>query len=1246
MSVKSSSIGFPRMGENRELKKNVEAYWSGKLDEQEFLKTCQEIKCKHWKLQESTAIDFIPSNDFSMYDHVLDHTMLFGAIPKRYQGVVESEVNDKTNGLRTYFAMARGYQTPKAAQAVSSVDSGEGCCASGYGNSSQLKQVIDVGSFEMKKWFDTNYHFMVPEFSENQQFRLTNAPGYSRPKPIQEYIEALEIGVETRPVILGPVSYLLLGKCIDKPYENRYDSLKYLSNLLVVYGELFSHLQQLNVKWVQIDEPILSLDLDHQLVKDSFEIAYKSIRSFAPSVNILVASYFGSLKANFNLISNLPINAIHLDLKRSTKDVISTILTKIPYHWSVSLGIIDGRNIWKNDLKASLEYLQEISINIGLKRLIIGPSCSLLHSPHSLDREQGKVSQEILEWLSFAVEKLREIQFLTKALNGQLDKEYYQLNQDCISRRSVSKLIHNIDVKNRVKSVTTDMLKRKSPFVKRSEAQKRRLSTLPELFPTTTIGSFPQTTEVRLARNNYRTGKITEEQYDQFIKKEIQQCVQVQEECGLDVLVHGEFERVDMVEYFGEHLKGFVFTSNGWVQSYGSRCVKPPVIFGDVYRPYPMTVNYTKYAQSLTSKPMKGMLTGPVTILKWSFVRDDQALSETCQQIALAIRDEVSDLENAGIACIQIDEPAIREGLPLCQVDWEHYLQWSIDCFLLSSTNVEDQTQIHSHMCYSDFNDIFPSIQRMDVDALTIEHSKSDLKLLKAFEKFGYTNGIGPGLYDIHSPRIPAILDMKERVEQMIKYIHPSLIWINPDCGLKTRSMLETKPSLVNMVQVAKILRSSYSNGKTEKLPFKVKDISLADWGRKEIEIAENEMPGLIELRKKYGPLQILKGARIAGSLHMTIQTAVLIETLIALGANVQWSSCNIFSTQDHAAAAMAARGVPVYAWKEETEEEYLWCIDQTIIFPDGQPLNMILDDGGDLTNIIHQKYPHLLSGIRGISEETTTGVHNLFKMLNNGTLKIPAINVNDSVTKSKFDNIYGCRESLIHGLKNGAEVMIAGKTAVVAGYGDVGKGCAQALQRSGARVLITEIDPINALQACMEGYQVVTMDTAAPLSHIFVTTTGCRDIITERHFNQMREDAVICNIGHFDVEIDVAWLNTNAVKKVNVKPQVDRYTLSNGRHIILLAEGRLVNLGCASGHSSFVMSTSFCNQTLAQIALWTEPSKYPLGVHFLPKELDEEVARIHLHHLNQQLTILTTDQAKYLDVQVNGPFKPKHYRY
>ncbi|KAI5108900.1 adenosylhomocysteinase [Silurus meridionalis] len=423
-------------------------------------------------------------------------------------------------------------------------------------------------------------------------------------------------------------------------------------------------------------------------------------------------------------------------------------------------------------------------------------------------------------------------------------------------------------------------------------------------------------------------------------------------------------------------------------------------------------------------------------------------------------------------------------------------------------------------------------------------------------------------------------------------------------------------------------------------------DISLAEWGRKAIDIAENEMPGLMKLREIYGPTQPLKNARIAGCLHMTVQTAVLIETLKALGAEVQWSSCNIFSTQDHAAAAIAKTGVPVYAWKGETDEEYVWCIEQTIYFKDGQPLNMILDDGGDLTNLVHQKYPKLLEGIKGLSEETTTGVHNLYKMLKKGELKVPAINVNDSVTKSKFDNLYGCRESLIDGIKRATDVMIAGKVAVVAGYGDVGKGCVQALRGFGARVIVTEIDPINALQAAMEGYEVTTMDEACKEGNIFVTTTGCKDIILGRHFEEMKDDAIVCNIGHFDCEIDMKWLNENAAKKINVKPQVDRYLLKNGRHVIVLAEGRLVNLGCAMGHPSFVMSNSFSNQVLAQIELWTNTSKYTVGVYFLPKKLDEEVAAAHLDKLGVKLTKLTDSQAKYLGIPCEGPFKPDHYRY
>lgn len=428
---------------------------------------------------------------------------------------------------------------------------------------------------------------------------------------------------------------------------------------------------------------------------------------------------------------------------------------------------------------------------------------------------------------------------------------------------------------------------------------------------------------------------------------------------------------------------------------------------------------------------------------------------------------------------------------------------------------------------------------------------------------------------------------------------------------------------------------------------YKVADINLADFGRKELILAEQEMPGLMALRKKYGASKPLKGVRLAGCLHMTIQTGVLIETLVELGAEVRWSSCNIFSTQDHAAAAIARRGIPVFAWKGETDEEYVWCIEQTLEgFSNKKPLNMILDDGGDLTNLVHTKYPHLLPGIKGLSEETTTGVHNLYRMHKEGKLKVPAINVNDSVTKSKFDNLYGCRESLVDGIKRATDIMLAGKVSVVAGYGDVGKGCAQSLRSFGSRVLITEIDPINALQAAMEGYEVTTMEEACKIGQVFVTTTGCKDIITQKHFLQMRDDAILCNIGHFDIEIQVEWLEKNSVEKVNIKPQVDRYTLQNRRHIIVLAEGRLVNLGCATGHPSFVMSNSFTNQVLAQIELWTKNQEYPVGIHILPKKLDEEVAALHLDHLGVKLTKLTSEQSEYLDIPIEGPYKPDYYRY
>eukprot|EP01133_Synstelium_polycarpum_P007056 gene7056-8211_t len=815
--VKSSVLGFPRMGANRDLKKLVESHWDGKLDEDKLLEGAKEIRALHWRLQKEKGIEIIPSNDFSLYDQVLDAVHLFGAVPPRYQVVVDSEQN-AVRGLRTYFAMGRGYQTSKAAEEASSSTT-----SSAYGSASCVHNKIDVGSMEMKKWFDTNYHYLVPEFIAGQTFSLD-----AHPKPVAEYLEAKALGIETRPVILGPLTFLLLGKSGDaaKPYASRFDALVHLDALVQVYRQLFTQLYEAGVQSIQIDEPILCLDLiqdgvcPEDTLRAAYTTAYTAIRQACPNASILIATYFDEIRDNLSLITALPINALHVDLVRSSSSQLDSILETIPSSWSLSIGIIDGRNIWKTNYKKNLETINKVITKLGKDRVIIAPSCSLLHTPHSLAREVGKVRPEVLDWLAFAVEKLGEIVFLTRAANeaelkdditfsvASLQSEY-DANQASFHSRSVSPLIHNQDVKARVESLTPDMFCRKSAFPIRRAAQRERLA-LPALFPTTTIGSFPQTPEVRAARASMKSGKMTPEAYDTYIKAEIASCVEFQESCGLDVLVHGEFERTDMVEYFGEHLDGYVFTSNGWVQSYGSRCVKPPIIFGDVSRPAPMTLHYSTYAQSLTKRPMKGMLTGPVTILQWSFVRDDQPRSTTCHQIGLAIRDEVQDLERAGIACIQIDEAAVREGLPLRLSDWKVYLTWAIDSFLLASTGVRDDTQIHSHMCYSDFNDIFPSIQRMDTDVLTIENSKSDLKLLRAFEKYGYTNEIGPGLYDIHSPRIPTVDEMVWRAEQMLKYISKDLLHLNPDCGLKTRQWNETKAALINMVQVAKQLREKY----------------------------------------------------------------------------------------------------------------------------------------------------------------------------------------------------------------------------------------------------------------------------------------------------------------------------------------------------------------------------------------------------------------------------------------------------
>ncbi|ORY01078.1 cobalamin-independent methionine synthase [Basidiobolus meristosporus CBS 931.73] len=767
--VYSSNLGFPRVGANRELKKLIESYWAGKVTQEALLQGAKEIRVGHWKLQQEKGIDHIPSGDFSLYDHILDNSITFGVIPQKYQHLAP--------GLETYFAMGRGLQKPAVEGAAK----------------------IDVPAMEMKKWFDTNYHYIVPEFQKGQQFTLAKSA-----KVVNEFLEAKELGIHTRPVIVGPISYLLLGKTAKDSGD--FDKLSLLPSLVSAYEQLLQRLAEAGATWVQVDEPFLSLDLTEQ-AKSSFKGVYETLSKASSSLKLLVATYFSQVGDNTDVLTSLPVAAIHVDLVRAPQQ-LDTVLEKINSTQILSLGLVNGRNIWKTNLAKALESVQKAVSKLGGDRVIVAPSCSLLHSPHSIEGEK-KIEPEILDWLSFAVEKLREVTILAKAVDdaGSVKAEL-EANSKSIQARATSPRIHNPVVQDRLKNITPEMFKRNSPFPERRQSQEKKLG-LPK-FATTTVGSFPQTKEVRLARSKVRKGDWSQEEYDSFIKSEIEKTVRFQEDIGLDVLVHGESERNDMVEYFGENLDGYVFTQNGWVASYGTRCVKPPIIFGDIHRPKPMTVDVIKYAQSLTQKPMKGMLTGPITCLQWSFVRDDQPRQDTAFQLALAIRDEVQDLEKAGIPVIQIDEPAIREGLPLRQNEWKQYLQWAVDAFLLSSVGVEDSTQIHTHMCYSDFNDIFPSIKRMDADVITIENSKSDLKLLSAFETHSYTNWIGPGLYDIHSPRVPSVEEMEARLGDIVKLLPNELVWVNPDCGLKTRGWVETEAALKNLVAVARAARKQY----------------------------------------------------------------------------------------------------------------------------------------------------------------------------------------------------------------------------------------------------------------------------------------------------------------------------------------------------------------------------------------------------------------------------------------------------
>src|ERR1035437_5470667 len=651
---------------------------------------------------------------------------------------------------------------------------------------------------EMTKWFDTNYHYIVPEFYKNQKFNLSNL------KFIDEFLEAKKLGIITKPVLLGPVSFLLLGK--EK--EPDFDRIDLLENLLDVYFDILTLLIENGVKWIQFDEPFLALDLTPKQ-KKAFQSAYSQIKKDFPTASILVATYFDNLGDNSELTASLPVDAIHIDLVRAPEQ-LETIMNLISGDKKLSLGIVDGRNIWKNDFKNSIKLINKAIEKVGEDRVMLAPSCSLLHVPCDLDFETNEkiLLPEIKQWMAFAKQKIGEVVTLKRLSvhsNDGAAEQLYKNNQEAISNRTTSNRVHNHLVKERINLIKQFEEMKRTPFPIRKKEQQNHLN-LPS-FPTTTIGSFPQTADVRSWRAKLKKKDITLTEYNQLIKNEIKKAIHWQEEAGLDVLVHGEFERNDMVEYFGEMLEGFVFTRNGWVQSYGSRCVKPPIIFGDVQRPNPMTVEWIKYAQSLTSRPVKGMLTGPVTILKWSFVRDDQPLSVTCNQIALAIRDEVLDLERANIKIIQIDEPALREGLPLRKKDWKSYLYWAVKAFRLSYAGVKDETQIHTHMCYSEFNDIIQSITALDADVITIECSRSQMELLDAFNIYEYPNDIGPGVYDIHSPRVPSINEMVDLLKKASVVIPKENIWVNPDCGLKTREWGETNKAIIEMVNAARMVR-------------------------------------------------------------------------------------------------------------------------------------------------------------------------------------------------------------------------------------------------------------------------------------------------------------------------------------------------------------------------------------------------------------------------------------------------------
>ena len=761
MTVSVASLGFPRIGPRRELKFALEKFWAGTISQDELEEAAQGLRTATWARQKALGVDWLPSNDFSLYDHVLDTSVMLGAIPARY-GLASGQAA----GLETYFAMARGA-------------TGGATCGHAHGS---------VTAGEMTKWFDTNYHFIVPEIEPETRLQLGHI------KPLEDYLEAKAQGFETRPVILGPVTWLSLAK------EYGSDPFDLLEEVLALYATVLARLDEAGAEWVQIDEPILVTDLtDRQ--RRALTRAYAKLGRAGPK--IMLATYFGGLENNLSLAASLPVAGLHIDLARAPEQ-LDAVVKAVPQNRLLSLGVVDGRNVWRADLAALLDRLEPLAAQ---RDLVLAPSCSLLHVPVDLQLE-SKLDDELKQWLAFAVQKIEELDLLRRALANGRKSVAAELaaSARATEARKTAARIHDRTVSERIAALTPDMRERRAGHTERAKTQSEVLN-LP-LFPTTTIGSFPQTGAVRKARAEYNRGVLDGKKYDAFLHQETERAIRWQEEAGLDMLVHGEFERNDMVQYFGEKLAGFAFTVNGWVQSYGSRCVRPPILYGDVSRPEPMTVDWWRYAQGLTDKPVKGMLTGPVTILNWSFVRDDQPREASCRQIALAIRDEVLDLEAAGCKAIQIDEAALREGLPLRERDWPAYLDWAVDCFRLAAAGVGNQTQIHTHMCYSEFNDILPSIGAMDTDVISIETARSQMELLAGFASYRYPSAIGPGIYDIHSARVPGEDEMVALMRLAQKHLRPEQLWVNPDCGLKTRGWDEVKPAIAAMVSAARTLRA------------------------------------------------------------------------------------------------------------------------------------------------------------------------------------------------------------------------------------------------------------------------------------------------------------------------------------------------------------------------------------------------------------------------------------------------------